>query len=114
FHGTDDRLAPYNGGPTPVASYPFPSIPVFTAKWAQRNRCEPQPVESTMAPGIIRREYRNCADHAAVVLYTLLGGGHTWPGGQELPEWFVGSTIRSIDATDQMWTFFRSHPLLRK
>src|SRR2546426_8468975 len=28
-----------------------------------------------------------CADDAAVVLYTIRGGGHTWPGGQPLPEW---------------------------
>jgi poly(3-hydroxybutyrate) depolymerase len=27
-----------------------------------------------------------------------------------LPEWFVGPTSRSIDASRQMWAFFRAHP----
>jgi polyhydroxybutyrate depolymerase len=48
------------------------------------------------------------------VLYTIQGGGHTWPGGTPLPKWFVGSTTRSISATSLMWSFFSVHPLVRK
>jgi poly(3-hydroxybutyrate) depolymerase len=44
-------------------------------------------------------------------LYIVQGGGHTWPGGGPLPEWFVGSDSRSIDATITMWAFFRAHRL---
>src|SRR5207245_3596085 len=51
---------------------------------------------------------------STVVLYTIQGGGHSWPGGKPLPQWWVGPTSRSIDATSQMWTFFREHQLLRK
>ena len=60
---------------------------------------------------VSRRAYANCADDATVVLYTIQGGGHTWPGGQPLPEWAVGPTSRSVDATAQMWAFFREHRL---
>jgi polyhydroxybutyrate depolymerase len=49
-----------------------------------------------------------------VVLYTVRGGGHTWPGGSPLPEWFVGRTTASIDATSLMWAFFSEHPLTRR
>ena len=111
FHGTADTMAPYEGGITWVAPAPFPAISKWTASFAQRNRCAPEPIESTVAADVIRREYRNCADDAAVVLYTIDGGGHTWPGGQPLPEWFAGPTNRSIDATREMWAFFRGHPL---
>lgn len=113
LHGTADRMAPYNGGQSPVAPDldPFPSIPFWTAKWAQRNRCGITPIESTFAADVTRREYTNCAGNADVVLYTIRGGGHTWPGGQPLPEWFVGPTSRSIDGTNLMWEFFRAHPL---
>jgi polyhydroxybutyrate depolymerase len=62
----------------------------------------------------VRRTYTNCADDAAVVLYTIQGGGHTWPGGKPLPEWFVGRTSHTIDATSLMWGFFSDHPLQRK
>jgi polyhydroxybutyrate depolymerase len=113
FHGTADRMAPYNGGASWVAPESFPNIPAWTAKWARRNRCAPDPVESAVAADVIRREYTNCTEGAAVVFYTIRGGGHSWPGGGPLPEWFVGPTSRSIDATSQMWSFFRAHPLRR-
>ncbi|MEK6373890.1 MAG: PHB depolymerase family esterase [Acidobacteriota bacterium] len=113
FHGTADRFAPYNGGTSWVAPRPFPNIEIWTANWARRNRCGLKPVESAPAADVTRRDYTNCADDAAVVLYTIRGGGHTWPGGQPLPEWFAGPTSRSIDATSQMWAFFRAHRLPR-
>ena len=112
FHGTADRAVPYHGGKSWVAPSVFPDIPTWVATWARRNRCAPNPIDSAVAADVTRRSYTNCADNAAVVLYTVQGGGHTWPGGGPLPEWFVGTTTRSIDATHQMWAFFREHRLL--
>jgi polyhydroxybutyrate depolymerase len=106
FHGTADPDVPYSGGPSWVSPRPFPNVPRWTANWAKRNRCESTPVDSVVAPDVIRRTYTGCADGAPVVLYTIRGGGHTWPGGMQLPEWFVGRTTRSIDATRLMWEFF--------
>lgn len=114
FHGTEDALTPYNGGRSPVFgdSVVLPSIPTWTANWAQRNHCGMNPIESRVAADVTRLEYTNCADDATVVLYTVHGGGHTWPGGKPLPEWLAGSTSNSIDATSRMWAFFRAHRLL--
>jgi polyhydroxybutyrate depolymerase len=64
-----------------------------------------------VAPDVVCRSYADCAGDANVVLYTLEGGGHTWPGGAPLPEWIIGRTCRSVDATRLMWAFFREHPL---
>jgi len=114
FHGTADRHTPYNGGSSWVSPRPFPSVPKWAANWARRNGCGATPVDSTVAADVIRREYTSCADNAAVVLYTVQGGGHTWPGGRPLPSWFVGRTTRSIDATRLMWAFFSDHPLQKK
>jgi len=114
FHGTADPEIPYNGGSSWISPRPFPNVPRWTANWARRNRCGATPIESTAAADVTRRTYANCADDATVVLYTVQGGGHTWPGGTPLPEWFVGRTTRSIDATRLMWAFFRDHPLQRK
>jgi polyhydroxybutyrate depolymerase len=114
FHGTADPEIPYNGGSSWISPRPFPSTPRWAANWARRNRCGANPVESTVAADVIRRAYTNCADDAAVVLYTIQGGGHTWPGGTPLPKWFVGPTTRSINATSLMWSFFGEHPLVRK
>ena len=114
FHGTEDRFTPYHGGQSWVApDHRFPSIPGFTARWALRNRCRPDPFESAVAPDVSRREYTGCADGADVVLYTIHGGGHTWPGGGPQPRWFVGETSRSVEASREMWAFFAAHPLRR-
>lgn len=111
FHGTADRVVPYRGGRSWVSRDRFADIAVWTASWARRNRCAADPVESVVAADVTRREYPDCAHGAAVVLYTIMGGGHTWPGGAALPEWFVGPTSAGVDATSAMWAFFREHPL---
>ncbi len=118
FHGTDDRMVPYQGGPSgdPFNPVRFPAVRDWAASWARRNRCEPTPIESGVAADVNRLEYTDCADDAAVVLYTLRGGGDSWLGGKPMPEWIVGPTSRSIDASSQMWAFFREHslPFMRK
>ena len=114
IHGTADPETPYLGGRTWIAHNVFPSIPTWTTNWARRNRCSEKPVESRVAADVRRLDYAGCADDAAVVLYTIVGGGHSWPGGGPLPEWLVGSTSQRIDASRQMWAFYREHPLKRK
>jgi polyhydroxybutyrate depolymerase len=113
FHGTADPFVPYEGAPAgwlnPNA--PFPNVATWTADWARRNRCGPNPVDSAVAADVTRREYTNCADNASVVLYSIKGGGHQWPGGTPIPEWIVGPMSNSIDATSLMWAFFREHKL---
>jgi polyhydroxybutyrate depolymerase len=113
FHGTADPMIPYQGGRSPIAFNLFPNVPSWTASWARRNRCGESPIESPVAADVTRLEYTQCADSASVVLYRVEGGGHSWPGGKPLPEWLVGSTSKSIDATSQMWEFFRQHRLRR-
>jgi polyhydroxybutyrate depolymerase len=115
FHGTADPMVPYDGGrfgdPFNPVKPVFPAVRDFVARWAERNRCVTGPVESPAAPDVTRLEYENCAEDASVVLYTVSGGGHTWPGGKPLPEWRVGPNSSGIDATREMWAFFRDHPL---
>lgn len=111
FHGTADEFTPYRGGKTFVAPRTFPSIPAWTANWARRNRCALNPIDSVVAEDVTRRAYAGCADGADVVLYTVQGGGHTWPGGGRLPESWLGRTSHSIDASRTMWEFYRRHPL---
>jgi dienelactone hydrolase len=114
FHGTADRLVPYEGGTSWVGPVSFPDVSRWTASWARRNRCGPDPVETTVAADVTRRDYTDCADDAAVVLFTIHGGGHTWPGGEPLPEWFLGTTSRGVDATRESWAFFQEHRLARR
>lgn len=114
FHGTADPVTPYDGGTTWVAPQSFPAIPTWTADWARRNRCDLQSTEFVVAADVTQVTYRDCAAGADVTLYSIAGGGHTWPGGGPMPEWFVGTTTRSIDATALMWAFFQQHPLAQR
>jgi len=111
FHGTADSIVPYDGGRTWIGDITFPDVEDWVARWARRNRCGTDAVESVVATDVTRRSYAECAGDADVVLFTIEGGGHTWPGGRPLPEWFVGPTSRGVDATRQMWAFFEGHPL---
>ena len=111
FHGTADSMAPYNGGSSWVAPVQLPSVQRWCTNWARRNRCDPDPIDSAVDAEVIRRQYMHCAEDASVVLYTIRGGGHTWPGGEPLPEWFAGRTSTRIDATREMWKFYQAHPL---
>lgn len=115
FHGTDDRIVPYDGGAlgdrfNPVTQ-DFPAVREWVGAWARRNGCGEIPVETNVAADVVSTEYTDCAADAPVVLYTLLGGGHSWPGGKPPPEWRVGVTNTSIDATSTLWDFFASHPM---
>jgi polyhydroxybutyrate depolymerase len=110
FHGTADRLAPYQGGASPIAPIPFANIPEWTARVAGRNQCKGDPIETRITPSVRRLDYTNCADNADVILYTIEGGGHTWPGGKHLAEWIAGRTTDDINASKVMWEFFFQHP----
>jgi len=53
---------------------------------------------------VTRLQYKNFADDADVVLYTMKGEGHQWPSGMRVPaEWMLGPYNRSTDATREMW-----------
>jgi polyhydroxybutyrate depolymerase len=110
FHGTADKFAPYQGGSSPIAPGQFPSIRDWTARVARRNQCKGDPIDTRISPGVRRVAYANCAENADVVLYSVEGGGHTWPGGKPLPEWMVGRTTREINASSVIWEFFVQHP----
>ena len=57
-----------------------------------------------------RRVYPDCDDGAEVELYTIDGGGHTWPGSPiDVPR--LGANTDQIDATDLILDFFAEHPL---
>jgi hypothetical protein len=44
-----------------------------------------------------------------VTLCAIDGGGHTWPGGKPVPG--AGKTTLDVSASEEMWRFFRDHPL---
>jgi polyhydroxybutyrate depolymerase len=109
FHGTADPIVPFEGGPSHAFDIPFPSIPEWAEALAAKNRCNGPPLALQPVGEVSGIQYANCA--ADVVFYTIAGGGHSWPGGEPLPEFIVGETTQDIDATQLMWDFFQQNPL---
>lgn len=110
FHGTADPIVPFEGGPSGMFDIPFPAIPEWVDTLAALNNCDGIPQTIPLTGEISGVEFTNCA--ADVVFYTIKGGGHSWPGGEPMPEWIVGYTSMEIDATRLMWEFFSQHPMI--
>ena len=113
FHGVVDEIVPYYGGPSRMFDVPFPNIPDWMAEYARRNGCtaEKQLPEQGQVTGW---HDTGCNQNADVIFYTIADGGHSWPGGDPLPEFIVGKTSQEIDATRAMWQFFQGHPLINQ
>ncbi len=119
FLGTEDPLVPYEGGVVHLG--PFERGRTAAARDAMRvfstqNRCGELRAGAPVADrdpddgSVARVEAAACAEDTSVQLYTLEGGGHTWPGGKQyLPARLVGRVNRDVDATATMWAFFREH-----
>lgn len=109
FHGTADPIVPFNGGPSRMFDLPFPDIPTWVSSFAAYQGCQSVPLSLEPVGAVTGVSYLDC--DADLVSYTIDGGGHTWPGGDALPEWIAGTTNRDINATELMWEFFQQHPL---
>ena len=109
FHGTADPIVPYQGGPSGRFDLPFPAIPEWVDGLARHNGCTEETIALPASGEVSGVQYSDCA--AEVVFYTIADGGHSWPGGEPIPEWIAGHTTMDIDATQVMWEFFTQHPL---
>ncbi len=118
-HGTDDEIVPMDETTVQImrrARGHKLTIEATVQLFTQHDGCGP-PVESELDPvdedddsRVRRTRHAGCQDDSEVVLYTVEGGGHTWPGGwQYLPETLVGKTSRQIDTSELAWNFFARH-----
>jgi polyhydroxybutyrate depolymerase len=117
IHGTEDRHVPWAGGNgCGIAGVPFTSVPDSLAGWQGRNGCVPGAGVPLVQQGDGRCEVQGrCPAGAEVVLCTIQGGGHAWPGGGPrelvLPACRAdGFQSTSFLASEQIWSFFAAHP----
>jgi polyhydroxybutyrate depolymerase len=107
FHGTADTTIKYDGD----VSHGVATPPLM--QWAQdratHNRCTAGPSQTPIGTDVIRFSWTDCAQHANVTHYRIIGAGHTWPG--ELVDSGPGSATQTIKATQVIWDFFNAHPL---
>ena len=109
FHGNADPIVPFEGGPSGSFDVPFPSITEWVGQMAAKNGCDLTPESIPTDGEVTGFRYTDCDQNANIEYYIIAGGGHSWPGGEPLPEWIVGQTSDDINATRTMWTFFEEH-----
>ncbi len=104
FHGTADRLVPFNGGSTPYQMGSKRSdTPVADtiAFWVKRDGCSPTPKHEETS--VLHTDaYTGCTGGSGVTLFAIQGGRHTWPGTR--------ISGNDVPATDLIWKFFDQHP----
>ncbi len=112
FHGTADQNVLYDGGEPKKRADPRPridkSVSYAISFWVQNDRCTTVPQREEKS-SIVIDTYNGCLNGSGVTLYTILGGGHAWPGGDRLSP-ILDEPTYEVSATDVMWDFFLKHP----
>lgn len=108
FHGMADRINPYRGGGREEWRE---SVPDAARAWAIANGISTSARESAVGRALTSTAYGGDGGPGEVVLWTIRGGGHTWPGGRTglIGRFFLGATTREIDATAEIWRFHERH-----
>ena len=119
IHGTADPIVPYGGGKITDDGGEVLGAEAATELWAKTNRCRSDCTEipvpdRTAQDGCYPEafEWAQGKDRTDVVLYRIIGGGHTWPGSQIglLSGFFLGKVCMDFDASEVIWKFFWDHP----
>ncbi len=118
FHGTDDTVVLFNGGRESTldgaaggSEFFEQVIPEEFAEFAETSGCT-ESVDSAVTAEITLTSYSGCTDGVPLGFYTIVGGGHTWPGSSisaAIPT--LGFTNLDISATEIAWEFFGQHTL---
>ena len=117
FNGTDDQLVPYEGGQVRVLGRRrgrVLSTDDYFNFWKEKNQC--QKLNETInlpdlkddGTTVSLTSYTECNGDAKMDLYTIHGGGHTWPGGKPYLKRIAGNVSQEINACDLIWEFFTS------
>jgi len=122
INGTKDPLVKFDGGPVGFKDDETGRGVSLSTSWTIKILTE----NNSCMPGVKVEEiddkedddckaeketYYKCADGTKVILVTIKGGGHTWPGAsQYLPKIIVGTVCKDFSATEMIWEFFKSLP----
>lgn len=112
IHGLDDRTIPFAGGAgrrDRAASVSWPAMEASLAPFRTANGCgEP----ASASRDVVETTRWLCAEGREVMLLTIAGAGHQWPGSR--PQRRLAARLldldppsNALDATAALWDFFR-------
>jgi len=120
IHGKADPFFPWEGGVVdegPSRSNEYLSVADSLGYWINNNGASTDGVKEELddtdpndGTTVFRETYAPGDADAEVILYGVRGGGHTWPGSNDIfPTFLVGKTCQDIDASEIIWDFFAQH-----
>ncbi|MHB8377177.1 MAG: CE1 family esterase [Dehalococcoidia bacterium] len=111
FNGTADTFVPFGGSPEADPGHgPAPPVNDVLAGWARNIGCSPVPKVSRLTSDVELSVFQGCPrGDGEVQLYTIVGGGHTWPGGA-FADARLGKTTADLSASLAMLGFFDAYP----
>lgn len=116
IQGTKDPIVKIDGGVVGPGHGRNISLADSVHFWVEHNQTSAKPQSSelprhdTNGTSVRRDVYAAGKQGGDVIVYTISGGGHTWPGGQQyLPVLIVGKVNHDINASQVIWEFFSQH-----
>ncbi len=115
FMGTDDPSVPFGGGEVDGDQGINLSADDTIQQWVVHNECSTTPIITQAPPAtddgtsVLRSHYGSCKDDADVILYTIDGGVHAWPGSTDPAP--TSEQSDHLDASQVMWKFFQHHSM---
>jgi polyhydroxybutyrate depolymerase len=110
IHGTADKVSPIEGGfsrhrgPDGRPRGGTLSLQETAEHWRSGNRCPPGADTTYSTGSSLRVTTPGGVGGTQVVAWTVLGGGHNWPGAPHRPEWGEPAT-QEFDAAEEICRF---------
>lgn len=119
MNGTEDKIAPYDGGSIASGRGLVQSTEESVAYWVARNSTDNEAVQTefedldqTDKSTAVKYLYRNGASNTEVVHYEITGGGHNEPSIEERYSRvylaIVGEQNGDIEMANEVWGFFKT------
>lgn len=108
FNSLNDQHIPYDGGIGEESLVEVEKLPVETVVSLWVNKYNAILMSKSESSFFHKTNYKN-NNGAEIVLYKMLSGGHSWPGGEKIRK-FGDAPVKSVSATDLIWEFFKNNP----
>lgn len=112
IHGTEDPIWSYKGGSVLMLGQ-MDSVESSVRIWTQANAAKLTEEQTLLFPGaeslhVKMQRYSGGEPRRELELYSVIGGGHAWPGGRQyLSEKIIGKVHPSFSANSLIWDFFK-------
>ncbi|MFZ3046747.1 MAG: PHB depolymerase family esterase [Desulfatirhabdiaceae bacterium] len=112
MHGLTDDDVPFEGGASNRRGGTRSTLSVMESIgfWIEQNGCQDTPVTEHFCDGaVLQTTWTGCRDQTQVVLITLGGWGHSWPGPYFTRSLDADQPLYHFDAAEIIWDFFTKH-----